>query len=97
MTQHNRVNYDLFISYAEDDSSWVCGYLIPELGLPSDRVITKEQFTPGASIIREFDRAVNESRFTVLVLTPGPITPMSGRCTASRYHRMPALPNGGIT
>jgi hypothetical protein len=70
MTQHNRVNYDLFISYAEDDSSWVCGYLIPELGLPSDRVITKEQFTPGASIIREFDRAVNESRFTVLVLTP---------------------------
>lgn len=70
MRHNTYFKYDLFISYAEDDRSWVYGFLLPELGLPSERVITKEKFTPGAPLLQEFSRSVSESRFTVLVLTP---------------------------
>lgn len=62
--------YDLFVSCAAADRSWVHGYFLPELGLSPDRIITKEQFTVGAPVISEFNRAISESRFTVLVLTP---------------------------
>ena len=62
--------YDLFIAYASDDADWVEGFLIPELSLPPERVITQEDFRPGADKVNEFERAVNQSRYTVLVLTP---------------------------
>lgn len=46
------------------------GYLLPALGLPADRVLTKDQFRPGAPVVEEFERAVGHSRFTAVVLTP---------------------------
>jgi WD40 repeat protein/energy-coupling factor transporter ATP-binding protein EcfA2 len=48
----------------------VTGYLLPALGLPADRVLTKDQFRPGAPVVEEFERAVGHSRFTAVVLTP---------------------------
>lgn len=62
--------HDLFIAYAEADRSWVEGYLIKELGLPRERVITKGDFRPGASTLDELERAVTSSRYTLLVLSP---------------------------
>lgn len=63
------ITRDLFISYSEKDSQWVQGYLLDALGLPPERVITPQDFRPGASIVDEFERAVLESRYTLLVLS----------------------------
>ncbi len=62
--------HDLFISCANADLAWVEGFLLPALSLPAERVITFRQFVPGASLIAEFERAVRDSRYTILVLTP---------------------------
>jgi len=66
--------YEVFLSFAGADRPWAAGYLLPALGLPSDRVITTQSFKPGASLIDEFDRAIRGSRYTVLVLTPAYLT-----------------------
>ena len=62
--------YDLFVSHAAADSEWVYGYLLPALGLPAAHTITPQDFRPGAPVVAEFERAVTESRYTVLVLSP---------------------------
>src|ERR1700720_2420359 len=62
--------YDLFVSYTRADQAWVEANLLPSLDLPAERVITTHTFRPGASAVEEFERAVNNSRFTVLVLSP---------------------------
>jgi WD40 repeat protein len=62
--------FDLFISHAKADAAWVRGYLIPALGLEAGGVITPEEFRPGAFVPGEFERAVKNSRFTVLVFSP---------------------------
>ena len=64
------MSYDLFIAYTRADAEWVNVYLIPELNLPRDRIITADQFQLGASWVSEFERAVTTSRYTVLVLSP---------------------------
>jgi WD40 repeat protein len=48
----------------------VAGYLLPALGLPADRVLTRDRFKPGAPVVEQFERAVHDSRYTVVVLTP---------------------------
>ena len=63
-TQH-----ELFISCAGADEAWVLGYLVPELGLSPDRVLTRRDFRLGRSIAREVERAVSSSRYTVLVMS----------------------------
>ncbi|MCP4368128.1 MAG: hypothetical protein GY797_08500 [Deltaproteobacteria bacterium] len=55
---------------ADNDSEWVEGFLIPSLGVSSERIITKEGFRPGADKITEFERAVTSSRYTLLILSP---------------------------
>lgn len=62
--------YDLFVLFADAERAWVSGYLLPELGLPDDRVLTQDDFQLGAVLADEFERAVDQSRFTVLVLSP---------------------------
>lgn len=62
-------SYDLFISYAAADEAWVEGFLLPELGLPEKRIITKESFILGANKIKEYERAVKSSRYTVIVFS----------------------------
>jgi hypothetical protein len=70
MAEGDKPTYDLFISYAEGDRAWVEGYLLPALGMPAERVITHQDFRPGAAVVAEFERAVIESCYTVLVLSP---------------------------
>jgi WD40 repeat protein/energy-coupling factor transporter ATP-binding protein EcfA2 len=72
-------SFDLFISHAQDDAAWVRGYLIPALGLDAGRVITPEGFRPGAPQPAEFERAVKESRYTVLVFSPSYLADAWGR------------------
>lgn len=62
--------YSLFISYADADREWVTRFLIPEIGLPPDQVLTTQGFTPGAYAIEEFERAVEQSRYSLLVFSP---------------------------
>ncbi|MFN8528550.1 MAG: toll/interleukin-1 receptor domain-containing protein [Anaerolineae bacterium] len=63
-------HYRVFICHASADSDWVKGFLIAELGLPREQVITPEDFTLGAKKPDEFARALIESDYTLLVITP---------------------------
>jgi Sulfatase-modifying factor enzyme 1/TIR domain len=64
------VQPELFVAYAERDSDWVNGFLLPEVGLDPQAVLTTQDFRPGAVVVQEFERAVLTARFTVLVLSP---------------------------
>ena len=70
MSENVGYRFDLFVSHARDDRQWVAGFLLPALGLPAERVITPDDFRPGAAVVDEFERAVLDSRYTLLVLTP---------------------------
>jgi AAA-like domain/TIR domain len=66
-----RFRYDVFISYSHRDKDWVRGWLVPRLKDAAVRVcIDHESFEPGAHSITEMERAVLQSRKTVLILTP---------------------------
>jgi hypothetical protein len=60
--------YDVFVIYADADASFVKGYLLPELGLPADRVFLSNDLTPGASLVSEIERGVTLSARTLVVL-----------------------------
>jgi len=62
--------YDIFISYASEDTQWVKGYLLDALQQANIKFITEEAFTVGAPRLTEFERAVKESARTLLVLSP---------------------------
>lgn len=63
--------YDVFISYSHHDRMWVRGVLVPRLERIGLRVcIDYRDFIPGAPSIREIERAVAQSRRTLIVLTP---------------------------
>ncbi len=78
-----QTTYDLFISYAGDDAEWVEGSLMPALGLPAERLITKESFRYGADAVAEFERAVSNSRYTLLILSPAFLADMWGMYSES--------------
>jgi formylglycine-generating enzyme required for sulfatase activity/energy-coupling factor transporter ATP-binding protein EcfA2 len=61
---------ELFVAYAEADTEWVHGFLLPEIGLDPRSVLTPRDFRPGAALVTELERAVTTARFTVLVLSP---------------------------
>src|SRR4051812_9239766 len=65
--------YDLFVSFATADAAdrdWVEGALFPALGVQRERVMTPDDFALGAPVVDEYVRAVIESRYTLLVLSP---------------------------
>ena len=62
--------YDLFISYAEAERAWVEGYLLDALSQAGVRCHTEAAFALGVPRLLEFERAVQESRRTLLVLSP---------------------------
>lgn len=63
--------YDVFISYARADQGWVLDHLLPILEAAGLRVcLDMRDFMPGAPIIAETERAIVDSRKTLLVLTP---------------------------
>ncbi|NEN96174.1 MAG: TIR domain-containing protein, partial [Moorea sp. SIO3I7] len=61
--------YDLFISYADADRAWVEGYLLDALQQANVRYLVETAFTPGAPRIAEFERAIEQSDLTLLVLS----------------------------
>ncbi len=63
-------SYDLFVSYAETDRSWVEGYLFDALDAAGIRYVSESAFELGAPRVAEFERAVRASRRTLLVITP---------------------------
>jgi hypothetical protein len=66
------VPFDVFVSYRyrEPDAGWVRGVLIPRLREEGVRVLDADAFRLGAHVVTEMARAVEESRFTLAVLTP---------------------------
>ena len=65
--------FDVFISYRqhEPEKSWVRKTLLPRLEKEGLRVmIDFKHFRLGAPLITEMERAVKQSRYTVIVATP---------------------------
>ena len=63
-------SYDVFISYAGDDSGWVNGYLLPRLTGAGIKCLTTAGFLAGRPTVREFERAVRSSRKILLIVSP---------------------------
>lgn len=70
MVSAHESTYDCFLSYAGVDRPWVWHTLVPALGLAPGRLVTHEDFILGASLLSEFERAITQSRFTLIVFTP---------------------------
>jgi hypothetical protein len=73
--QHRRDDnaYDVFISYRQQDpdGAWVRGVLVERLRAAGLRVfIDYESFRPGAPLVLEMARGVEQSRYTLAVLSP---------------------------
>jgi hypothetical protein len=67
-----QLEYDAFISYSHRDKELVRDWLLPRLEEDGLRVcIDFRDFEPGAPSVTEMERAVLQSRKTLLVLTPG--------------------------
>lgn len=73
VTGNNRADVqtrpELFVAYAESDSEWVHGFLLPEIGLDRRSILTPQDFRPGAALVTELERAVETAHLTVLVLS----------------------------
>ena len=64
-------NYDVFVSYKHDDIEWVQTELIPRLQEASLNIcLDDEEFLAGGAAIVSMQNAVEQSRHTLLVLTP---------------------------
>src|SRR5512136_2482598 len=63
--------YDVFISYSHADQEWVRNWLLPRLEAAGLRVcIDCRDFELGTSVLDNIEWAVDNSRHTLLVLTP---------------------------
>jgi hypothetical protein len=65
--------YDLFVSYRRmvPDGPWVRDVFVPRLEALGLKVCLDERdFAPGVYLIKEMERAVLQSRFTLAVLSP---------------------------
>ncbi|MBV9386845.1 MAG: TIR domain-containing protein [Chroococcidiopsidaceae cyanobacterium CP_BM_ER_R8_30] len=69
--------YDLFISYADADRGWVKGYLLDALKQAGICYHSEAAFALGTVRLFEFERAIQQSRRTLLVLSPAYIADCS--------------------
>ena len=77
MHQSENFDNDVFVSYRqqEPDRSWVRKILVPRLEADGLRVfIDYRDSRLGASLVREMERAVEQSRYTLAVLSPAYLT-----------------------
>lgn len=71
MTNPVAYRYDVFVSYSDADRAWVWGDLLPRLERVGLRVcIDDRDFEIGVPSLVNKERAVDNSRHTLLVLTP---------------------------
>ena len=62
---------DAFVSYSHKNQSWVLNWLLPRLKIAGLRIcVDVENFALGAPLIAEIERAIIESRKTIVVLSP---------------------------
>ena len=73
--------YDLFISYTEADHAWVEGYLLNGLEQAGMRIHSEAAFALGVPRLLEFERAIRQSRRTLLVLSPAYLADSFGQFT----------------
>jgi len=69
VTERVGSDHDLFISYADADRAWVEGYLLDALTQAGVCCHTEAAFALGVPRLLEFERAVQESQRTLLVLS----------------------------
>lgn len=63
--------YDVFVSYSHRDRGWVKRSLLPRLSEAGLRVcIDESDFVPGVASVHNMESAVQNSRHTLIVLTP---------------------------
>lgn len=65
----NATAYDLFISYAAADRAWVDGYLLDALKQAGVHCLSESAFELGTPRLLEFERAVQQSRRTLLIVS----------------------------
>lgn len=70
LTKVQAVKYDLFISYADANRAWVEGYLLDALEQAGVSYHSEATFELGKVRILEFERAIAQSRRTLLVISP---------------------------
>lgn len=71
MTEQAEYKYDLFISYSHADRAWVWDELLPRLEDAGLQVcIDDRDFEIGVPSLINMERAVDNSRHTLIVLTP---------------------------
>jgi WD40 repeat protein len=69
-TAPSDTKHGAFVCFAEPDAAWVEGYLLDALQAAGIDVITEAAFALGVPRLSEFERAVQTSRYTILVLSP---------------------------
>ncbi|MEZ4658285.1 MAG: AAA-like domain-containing protein [Caldilineaceae bacterium] len=65
-----RHSYDLFVSYAPVDELWIESQLLPRLQAARLRVLTPADLEAGAPRLVNIERAVDQCRHTLAVMTP---------------------------
>lgn len=70
MPHSNSNEHTFFISYSDEDEAWVQGYLIPALDLKNDQYTAKQKFSPGESKVKCIEKAIRDSRYTFLIISP---------------------------
>jgi hypothetical protein len=81
MSDQERHGYDLFVSYADADRAWVEGYLLDALTEAGVRCHSEAAFALGVPRLLEFERAVQDSQRTLLVLSPAYLAEGFGQFT----------------
>ncbi|AGP37441.1 TIR domain-containing protein [Sorangium cellulosum] len=62
--------HDVFLSYAPEDEPWACGELLACLDVAGLSCRHEATFALGVPRVLEFERAIQASRWTVLVISP---------------------------
>src|SRR5215212_1757407 len=66
----NEPQYDLFVSYTDADRQWVNGYLLDAMDQAGVRYQSEADFRLGAPEVTEFERLIEKSKRTLLVVSP---------------------------
>jgi hypothetical protein len=71
MTTQSTYIYDVFISYSHADRAWVWNWLLPRLEASGLKVcIDDRDFEVGVPSLINMERAVDNSKHTLIVMTP---------------------------